>query len=124
LKSQSRTSAHQLSRAFGAVELDEAVDVDDLSSDVGVVGVGVTPADLLAEEDEGERRDHAAVVNVDRRALHDLVENLEDKYLDLFDEEFLEIESWGCGYLKVQFNDVLFQCANSGQYCKGSNIWD
>jgi hypothetical protein len=30
----------------------------------------VAPADLLAKEDQGQGWDHAAVVNVDRGALH------------------------------------------------------
>jgi hypothetical protein len=64
---------YQISGSGGTIELDQVVDADEFSAQFCVA---VSPADLFAEEDEGQWGDHAAVVHECGRALHHLVINL------------------------------------------------
>ena len=64
-----RCKSYHVTGSWGAIELDEVVDLDDFPAGARIE-VGVAPADLLAKEDQGQGWDHAAVVNVDRGALH------------------------------------------------------
>ena len=77
---------YQITGSCSTIELDQAVDVDEFSAQFRVA---VAPADLFAEEDEGQGGDHAAVVHERWRTFHHLVINLK-KVCRLIEIAFLK----------------------------------